>query len=193
MDYSWKTAFEGMGYLVEEPRNGVYGAFCAIKPIPDPALDKSIVIFSRGKFYRLTSEEMVTCAKQLAEEKAQEKRRLQWEKESAWEKYIHSKKAKELPYPENLLISMLSADEGEAYQQSSKDKQEECLGLLLGQISTLPEAQRKAVEFYYRDRKHIPQWQHPKGNAYSLLYAEQNRGKKLLHQAIQQILMPCGE
>lgn len=187
MDRSLRKLFEKKGYWLYEPESGVAHSFIAITPVADPAYDTHLVICADGEFYLLTSGEMLKCAETVAHYREQDKRHAKWAKQSAWEQYIKSKEVKALPYPENLLLPLLDAEEGELYQAGDPEAKKACISLLLQSIASLPAEQREALENYYRDWKTIP---HPTGKLYSAFQTEKNRGKKKLQKEMGNILAP---
>ena len=107
-----------------------------------------------GMVYELTDEELVAAAEELEAIKKKELEAAEEERHRRCREWgcFQKGEAKALPYPQNLLLSELYYwPEGEKFLMESEAYREDILRGLLWAIGTLPEENRLAIEYWYRD------------------------------------------
>ena len=112
-------------------------------------------IIRDGITYELSEEEMIAASEELIaiRNKKQAEKEEEWHrKDREWDEF-QDREAKLLPYPINLLLSqLLDWREGTAFLNGTQDYKDDITKGLLWAISTLPEQNRLAVEYWYRDK-----------------------------------------
>ena len=107
-----------------------------------------------GKVYELTDEELTSAAEELAAIRKKEQQAAEEEqhhKNREWNAFRDCE-AKTLPYPQNVLLSELYfLPEGELFLTGTDEYKEDILKGLLWAIGTLPEENRLAIEYRFRD------------------------------------------
>ncbi len=108
-----------------------------------------------GVAYELTEEELVTASEELAgirkaKEEAEYEERCRRSRE--WVAFRKGD-AKVLPYPQNLLFcALFDWREADVYFEGSEEYQKDIIKGLLWAIDSLPDENRRAIEYWYRDR-----------------------------------------
>jgi len=114
-----------------------------------------VQIIRNGMAYELTEEEMLAASEELTaiRNKKQAEKEEEWHrKDREWDEF-QKNEAKLLPYPINILLSqLLDWREGTAFLNGTNDYKNDIIKGLLWAISTLPEQNRLAVEYWYRDK-----------------------------------------
>lgn len=107
-----------------------------------------------GITYELTDEELISAAAEVAARKEKEQQEAEEDrnrKNREWNAFRNCE-AKTLPYPENVLLSELYFwPEGEKFVTGTEAYKDDILRGLLWAIGTLPEENRLAIEYRFRD------------------------------------------
>ena len=112
-------------------------------------------IIRDGIPFELTEEEMITAAEELykmrkAKEEAEYEERCRRSRE--WVAFRKGD-AKVLPYPQNLLFcALFDWREGDIFFEGSEEHRKDIIKGLLWAIDTLPDENRRAIEYWYRDK-----------------------------------------